>query len=63
MQLYDRVGAWYIGGRLEGVSLPIHYDFQHLRLSPSETARSFTMNGWRRVLGFHTDEYLHCAHR
>jgi ATP sulfurylase len=21
------------------------------------------MNGWRRVLGFHTDEYLHCAHR
>jgi hypothetical protein len=25
--------------------------------------RFFTMNGWRRVLGFHTDEYLHCAHR
>lgn len=63
MQLYDRVSNWYIGGKLEGVSLPIHYDFQHLRLSPSETVRAFTMNGWRRVLGFHTDEYLHCAHR
>jgi sulfate adenylyltransferase len=63
MQLYNRVKDWYIGGRLEGVSLPIHYDFQHLRLSPSETVRAFTMNGWRRVLGFHTDEYLHCAHR
>ena len=63
MHLYERVGAWYIGGKLEGVSLPIHYDFQHLRLSPSETVRFFTMNGWRRVLGFHTDEYLHCAHR
>lgn len=63
MQLYDRVDDWYISGRLEGVSLPIHYDFQHLRLSPSETVRTFTMNGWRRVLGFHTDEYLHCAHR
>ncbi len=63
MHLYDRVGDWYVGGALEGVSLPIHYDFQHLRLSPSETVRSFTMNGWRRVLGFHTDEYLHCAHR
>lgn len=61
--LFDRVGDWYIGGTLEGVSLPIHYDFQHLRLSPSETVRKFTMNGWRRVLGFHTDEYLHCAHR
>jgi sulfate adenylyltransferase len=21
------------------------------------------MNGWRRVLGFHTEQYLHCAHR
>ncbi len=62
-QLYDRVDDWYVGGSLEGVSLPIHYDFQHLRLSPSETVRAFTMNGWRRVLGFHTDEYLHCAHR
>lgn len=62
-QLYDRVNDWYIGGKLEGVSLPIHYDFQHLRLSPSETVRTFTMNGWRRILGFHTDEYLHCAHR
>ncbi len=62
-QLYDRVNDWYVGGSLEGVSLPIHYDFQHLRLSPSETVRAFTMNGWRRILGFHTDEYLHCAHR
>jgi len=63
MRLYENVGSWYIGGKLEGVSLPVHYDFQHLRLSPSETVRIFTMNGWRRVLGFHTDEYLHCAHR
>lgn len=63
MHLYDRTGNWYIGGRLEGVMLPIHYDFQHLRLSPSETVRAFTVNGWRRVLGFHTDGYLHCGHR
>jgi len=62
-QLYDRNENWYIGGSLEGVSLPIHYDFRELRLTPSETARTFSMNGWRRVLGFHTDDYLHCAHR
>lgn len=60
---YERSGDYYLGGTLEGVSLPIHYDFQHMRLTPSETVRRFTMNGWRRVLGFHTDEYLHCAHR
>ena len=61
--LYDRNGDWYVGGSLEGVSLPIHYDFRELRLTPSETAKTFAMNGWRRVLGFHTDDYLHCAHR
>ncbi len=54
---------WYIGGALEGISLPVHYDFQQLRYTPSETVRRFTMNGWRKVLGFHTDDYLHCAHR
>jgi sulfate adenylyltransferase len=63
MQLCDRTGDYYVGGEIEGVSLPIHYDFQQLRLTPSETVRRFTMNGWRRVLGFHTEEYLHCAHR
>jgi sulfate adenylyltransferase len=61
--LFERRSSWYVGGRLEGVSLPVHYDFQDLRLTPSETVRRFTMNGWRKVLGFHTDEYLHCAHR
>ncbi|GAB4342195.1 MAG: bifunctional sulfate adenylyltransferase/adenylylsulfate kinase [Desulfobulbaceae bacterium] len=62
-QLYDRVKDWYVGGSVEGVSLPIHYDFRDLRLTPSETHRRFTQYGWRRVLGFHTEEYLHCAHR
>ncbi len=63
IQLLNRTSEYYLGGSLEGVSLPVHYDFKHLRLSPSETVRSFTMNGWRRVLGFHADDYLHCAHR
>jgi len=61
--LYQKCGAWYVGGSLEGVTLPIHYDFRALRLTPAETHRSFTQYGWRRVLGFHTREYLHCAHR
>ena len=61
--LYDEVKPWYIGGTIEGISLPIHYDFLQLRLTPTETVRRFTMNGWRRVLGFHSEQYLHCAHR
>jgi len=62
-QLLDQNGPWYIGGSVEGVSLPVHYDFLQLRLTPSECVRRFTMNGWRKVIGFHTEHYLHCAHR
>ncbi len=61
--LMQQTGAWYIGGSLEGLHLPLHYDFKEVRLTPAETSRRFTQNGWRRVMGFHTDEYLHCAHR
>lgn len=61
--LYEQVGSWYVGGTLEGVTLPIHYDFRELRLTPSETHRLFLQYGWRRVLGFHAREYLNCAHR
>lgn len=61
--LYSQRGAWYIGGSLEGLHLPLHYDFKETRLTPAETTRRFSQNGWRKVIGFHTDEYLHCAHR
>jgi len=61
--LFQKTAEWYVGGQVEGVSLPIHYDFRNLRLTPAETHRRFTQYGWRRVLGFHTREYLHCAHR
>jgi sulfate adenylyltransferase len=62
-QLLEQTESWYIGGSVEGINLPVHYDFLQLRLTPSESVRRFTMNGWRRVLGFHTEQYLHCAHR
>lgn len=62
-QLLQESGPWYIGGTLEGLQLPIHYDFKETRHTPSETHRRFSQNGWRNIIGFHTDEYLHCAHR
>ncbi|MFH1139795.1 MAG: bifunctional sulfate adenylyltransferase/adenylylsulfate kinase [Pseudomonadota bacterium] len=56
-------GEYYVGGAVEGISLPLHYDFKDLRLPPSEVHRRFSENGWRRVIGFHTEEPLHCAHK
>lgn len=62
-QLFTQVGPWYVSGSVEGLHLPVHYDFKELRRSPAETHRLFALNGWRQVIGFHTEEYLHCAHR
>jgi sulfate adenylyltransferase len=61
--LFEDVGPWYVGGALEGLHLPIHYDFRELRFTPSEVHRRFSLNGWRQVIGFQTEKHLHCAHR
>ena len=62
-RLFSETRDWYVGGRLEGLHLPQHYDFPELRLSPSETHRFFAQRGWRNVAGFQTNQPLHCAHK
>jgi sulfate adenylyltransferase len=61
--LYERTREWYVGGKLEGLHLPHHYDFTELRLTPSDSCRIFSQRGWRHVVGFHTDSHLHYAHK
>lgn len=61
--LLAQAGRWYVGGTLEGLSLPMHFDFQDLRLAPYEMHRRFTQNGWRQVIGFQSEQHLHCAHK
>lgn len=61
--LFNKTHPFYIGGRLEGVHTPLHFDFTDLRRPPSEIYRIFTQNGWRNVIGFHTEKLLHCAHK
>ncbi|MEJ2689076.1 MAG: bifunctional sulfate adenylyltransferase/adenylylsulfate kinase [Deltaproteobacteria bacterium] len=61
--LLEHTGAWYVGGTVEGLHLPLHYDFGELRQPPAEIHRRFYQNGWRKVLAHHTDNYMHCKHR
>jgi len=61
--LFNKIESWYIGGSIEGLHHPLHFDFMDLRYPPSETYRRFTQNGWRNVIGFHTEKLLHCAHK
>src|SRR5205814_6064186 len=59
----NRSNPWYVGGRLEGLQLPAHYDFKTIRLTPSELRSEFARLGWRRVVAFQTRNPMHRAHQ
>jgi sulfate adenylyltransferase len=60
--LLDKTHPVALGGRLEGVQLPIHYDFRALRHTPAELRAEFARQGWRRVVAFQTRNPMHRAH-
>jgi sulfate adenylyltransferase len=59
--LLAREGCRYVGGRVEGISLPAHYDFRRFRFTPRELRTDFARVGWRRVAGYHSERSLHRA--
>lgn len=52
----------YIGGKIEKISTPRHYDFKDLRHSPDELKSIFKKNKWDKVIAFQTRNPLHKAH-
>jgi sulfate adenylyltransferase len=60
--LFHRTNNYGVGGRLEGLRLPPHYDFPTLRLTPAELRERFARRGWRRVVAFQTRNPMHRAH-
>ncbi|MDP9075565.1 MAG: bifunctional sulfate adenylyltransferase/adenylylsulfate kinase [Actinomycetota bacterium] len=52
----------YVGGKVEGVQPPAHYDFKDLRLTPAELRAEFARLGWRKVVAFQTRNPMHRAH-
>jgi sulfate adenylyltransferase len=60
--LRHRTHNLYVGGRLQGVEQPTHYDFKHLRDEPQELRDRFQKLGWRRVVAFQTRNPMHRAH-
>jgi sulfate adenylyltransferase len=61
--LQRRSGTVYVGGALEGVELPDHYDFPALRHTPAELRARFHKLGWHRVVAFQTRNPMHRAHK
>ena len=58
----NKANPWYVGGSLEGIQIPSHYDFRNLRLTPAEVRAEFARVGWRRVVAFQTRNPMHRAH-
>ena len=60
--LLDSSHPVYLGGTLQGITPPKHYDYQLLRHTPAEVRDRFTRHGWDKVVAFQTRNPLHRAH-
>ena len=60
--LLNFTGNTYIGGRVDAVQLPFHYDFETLRFTPAELRQHFDKMGWRSIVAFHTSKPMHAVH-
>jgi len=52
----------YIGGSVEGVHVPKHYDYQGLRHTPAQLREEFDRLGWTNIVAFQTRNPMHRAH-
>ncbi len=61
--LLEQMHPCYVGGKLEGVTPPCHYDFLELRLTPAKLRAKFASLGWQKVVAFQTRNPMHRAHQ
>ena len=52
--LFRTEGDYYIGGKLEVLSIPLHFDFKQLRMTPHEIRNVYQKLNWKRIIGFQT---------
>ncbi|HTW06876.1 MAG TPA: sulfate adenylyltransferase, partial [Acidimicrobiales bacterium] len=60
--LVNKANPVYVGGRLELLTPPVHYDYKALRLTPAQLRAQFAGAGWSRVVAFQTRNPMHRAH-
>ena len=61
--LHHQAGPVYLGGRVRGIEAPTHYDFKHLRNTPTQLREFFEKVGWSRIVAFQTRNPMHRAHQ
>ena len=60
--LFNQTDEYYVGGKLEVVSLPLHFDFRQLRMTPQEIRTQVKKLGWKRMVSFMTRNPIHRPH-
>ena len=60
--LLNSTNKFYVGGTLNGISYPRHYDYLKFRHSPEDLKKVFKNLGWEKIIAFQTRNPLHCAH-
>ncbi len=60
--LLQKTHPYAVGGPVEALQLPTHYDFQSLRLTPADVRAAFARLGWKKVVAFQTRNPMHRAH-
>jgi sulfate adenylyltransferase len=56
-------GTWHVSGDVDGIELPAHDDFRHLRLTPAEIQERLVAGGRARALAFFPRQLLHAGTR
>lgn len=59
--LFHMTKDFYVGGAVEAISLPLHYDFRRLRRTPAEIRRECQKLGWQRIVAYQTNGIIHRA--
>lgn len=61
--LNNIAGEYYVGGELQAIQLPQHYDYPGLRRTPAQLRLEFDSKQWDRIVAFQTRNPMHRAHR
>jgi sulfate adenylyltransferase len=61
--LKNNINEFYIGGDLQGLQLPNHYDYRNHRHTPEQLRKKFESLTWNKVVAFQTRNPMHRAHQ